>query len=455
MTARRDRGLCFAPPWQGGADNGIDAAEFAGLMAPLGPFEARPQLAVAVSGGADSLCLTLLMHDWTLARGGSLIALAVDHGMRPAAAREAAWVRRQLLGFGIPTTILRWPGGQAAGSLQAAAREARHRLLRDHCLRRGILHLGLGHHLEDQAETFLLRLARGSGLEGLSAMDRVRPAAGINLLRPLLGVSKVRLQATLAARGLSWIEDPTNLDTKFARVRLRRLGPAMAAEGLTAVRLAGTADRLGRGQAAIDALVAAELARHALLHPAGLLHLASGVFAGCAEEVGLRLLARAVTAIGGRDYGPRLARLENLYARLRQAGFRAATLSGCRIAATPKGFWLHRETARTLPAELWPGDSLHWDGRFQVSLGRRPAGRGPLILESLGPVGRCPLNLESLGPERPIAGKSGLPAAVIATFPALRDASGLVAVPHFGYLRPDWPANLVKKCLFAPLNRLS
>lgn len=451
MSAGRDDGLSFAPPWQGGAKESLGTAEFAGLMAPLGPFEAKPQLAVAVSGGADSLCLAILLRDWAHRLGGSLLALVVDHGLRPEAAREAAWVRRQLRAFDVPTKIMRWRGGQAVGSLPAAAREARHRLLRDCCSRHGILHLAFAHHQEDQAETFLLRLARGSGLAGLSAMGPVRPTAGVNLLRPLLGVPKGRLQATLAARGLTWLEDPTNLDAKFARVRLRGLAPAMAAEGLTAARLAETASGLGRAQAAVDAWVAEHLARHGFLHPGGVLHLAPETFDGLAEEVGLRLLARAVTAIGGRTYGPRLARLEGLYARLRRAGFRAATLSGCRVAATPRGFWLHRESAKALPVELRPGEDLHWDGRFWVVLGPvEGAGKAPITLECLGHAGRRQdVDL------RLFSDNSGLPAAAVAALPALRDHLGLVAVPHFGYTRSDWPAKFVKKCLFAPLNRLT
>ena len=451
VTARRDRGLSFAPPWQGSGVDAIGTDEFAGLMAPLGPFEACPQLAVAVSGGADSLCLAVLLQDWVRARGGSLVALVVDHGLRSAAAREAVWVRRQLRTFGVPTKILRWRGDGAAGSVQAAAREARYRLLLDCSAKAGILHLALAHHLEDQAETFLLRLARGSGLAGLSAMDPVRPTAHADLLRPLLGVPKARLQATLAARGLTWIEDPSNLDSKFARIRLRRLAPVMAAEGLTAARLADTAASLGRAQAAVDASVASRLARHGRLHPGGVLHLTPDVFDDLADETALRVLARAVTAIGGRSYGPRLARLEGLYGRLRQADFRAATLSGCRIAATRRGLWLHREAAKAQPVDLRPGDSIHWDGRFQVALGRSPEVTGDrLTLESLGPTDR----LQSLDMTRN-TGIVGLPAAAIAAFPALRDDLGLAAVPHFGYIRPNWPAKLLKKCLFAPLNRLS
>ena len=156
------------------AANAVGSAEFADLMSELGPYEAKPALAVAVSGGADSLALAILLRDWVRDRDGSLLALVVDHGLRAESASEAAWVAKSLRSLNIPTRVLRWTSaGQHAGSLQAVARAARYELLGAACARRGVLHLALAHHLQDQAETFLLRLSRGSGLEGLGAMAPV------------------------------------------------------------------------------------------------------------------------------------------------------------------------------------------------------------------------------------------------------------------------------------------
>src|SRR5580700_10131771 len=148
----------------------VAAAEFAGLMAPFEPFEARPRLAVAVSGGADSMALALLAQRWAEARGGELTALTVDHRLREAAAGEAAQVGRWLGQRGITHRILVREDGHPRGGVQAAARDARYRLLESWCREAGVLHLLVGHHREDQAETLLLRLARGSGLDGLAGM---------------------------------------------------------------------------------------------------------------------------------------------------------------------------------------------------------------------------------------------------------------------------------------------
>src|SRR5438445_7778340 len=139
-------------------------------MAPFGPFEASPVVAVAVSGGRDSLALALLAQDWTRARGGSVIGLVVDHGLRAEAAAEAAATLCVLSQQGIDGAILHWSGVKPSSGLQEAARVARYRLLRDECRRRGILHLLLGHHADDQAETVAMRAARRSGPDGLAGM---------------------------------------------------------------------------------------------------------------------------------------------------------------------------------------------------------------------------------------------------------------------------------------------
>ncbi len=222
----------------GGPAAPIDAAEFAALMAPLGPFEANPRIAAAVSGGADSLALAVLLHDWARPLGGHITALTVDHGLRPEAAAEARFVARTLEPLGLAHQTLRWRGAKPGANISAAARRARYDLLSRRCEQRGLLHLALGHHLDDQAETFLLRLGRGSGLDGLAAMAPIVELPGLRLLRPLLGLPKVRLEATLRARGLDWIEDPTNRDPAQARARLRQLLPGLALEGLTAARRA-------------------------------------------------------------------------------------------------------------------------------------------------------------------------------------------------------------------------
>jgi tRNA(Ile)-lysidine synthase len=440
----------------------LSAAEFAACMAALAPFEPRPEVAAAVSGGPDSLALTILLHDWVTARDGRLTAFTVDHGLRPEAAREAAWVGRLLRSHGIAHRVLRWEGPKPAAARQAAARAARYRLLLAACEAAGILHLALAHHLEDQAETFLLRLGRGSGLDGLAAMAAVRETSGLRLLRPLLACPKARLRATLEARGLDWIEDPSNDDSAYARVRLRRLLPVLAGQGLTPARLGGASRHLGRARAALEGEVAAVLARAVRPDPAGFLELDPAVLAGASAEVALRALARCLMAVGGGDFAPRLERLERLHARLAAGLDRGVTLGGCRLLPRAEGSgprWLVvREAGRAAEAALPPAGRLLWDGRFELVLAPPEGGAGAQGgTLTVGPLGSAGWRGLAAALEQAGAGERAarIPAPARAALPALRDAGGLAAVPPLGYFRDHGTAKRLKLCRFTPTNGLT
>jgi tRNA(Ile)-lysidine synthase len=239
--------------------------DFAALMAPFAPFEPRPLLAVAVSGGGDSMALALLADAWARARGGAVTALTVDHGLRPEAAAEAAQVAAWCAARGIAHVILTHTGPVPRSGVQAAARAARYRLLEAWCRAHRVLHLLLAHQRDDQAETVAIREAAGSGLDGLAGMAAISERDAVRLLRPLLEVPRARLRDVLIGRDQEWIEDPSNRNPAFTRVRVRGdLG--RAAPGSSAAHLAATAARLGRARAAREAEDAAALARLLMLH---------------------------------------------------------------------------------------------------------------------------------------------------------------------------------------------
>lgn len=399
-------------------------------MAELGSFESAPRLAVAVSGGADSLALALLAHDWAGERGGAVLALTVDHRLRPESAAEAEEVGCRLAGLGIAHRILVRHGDVPAADLQAEARRARYALLGEACAGEGILHLLVGHHREDQAETLLLRLAAGSGPAGLAGMAPLRPTAWGRLLRPLLSVPRAALEAFLVSRGLDWVDDPSNRNPAFARVRMRRLASSLAAEGITAERLVSAAARLGSMRDAVEAAAAEAALRHVVLHPAGFARLRPAGLRGLPEAVGLRLLERLLLAVGGEDYGPRRERLERLHGLLCGGLSSARTLAGC--AVVPQGggegeVVICREPSRAAaPVALVPGARLRWDNRFEVvAAADAPAG---FSLGALGPRGWRKA-IARMAPARP----ERIPACVRSALPALYGDGGIFAVPHLGY----------------------
>jgi tRNA(Ile)-lysidine synthase len=315
-------------------------------------------LVLAVSGGPDSTALLVLAARWAkrLKRAPKLVAVTVDHGLRTEAAREAATVGRLARRLGIAHRTLRWRGRKPKSGLQEAARQARYRLLAQAAARAGYGHILTAHTLDDQAETILFRLARGSGVTGLAGMAHASPvpvngAHTIFLVRPLLAIPKARLVATLKVARIGYSEDSSNFDPRFARVRLRTLLPALAREGLDARGLARLAARIRRVESTIEVAVAA--ARAALAPPpwpqGGPIVFATARFAGLPAEVGLRLLGRAIAHAG--DEGPvELAKLETLYDTLRQAnsGLRR-TLAGALITLSSEQLTVERAPPRRGP----------------------------------------------------------------------------------------------------------
>ncbi|TYO63290.1 tRNA lysidine(34) synthetase TilS [Bradyrhizobium hipponense] len=297
-------------------------------------FKTAPALVLAVSGGPDSVALMWLAARWqrSLARGPRLLVVTVDHGLRPEAAREAREVKRQAAALGLTHRTLRWRGAKPKTGLPAAAREARYRLLAQAACAAGASHVLTAHTRDDQAETLLMRLLRGSGIAGLSAMARLAERDGIVLARPLLDVPKSQLVATLKRAKLGFADDPTNRDTAFTRPRLRALLPQLATEGGDIRNLARLAARLARANAAVEVL--ADGAERFLRlrdrgdapHDLGGRSFEAAGFAALPEEVRLRLLLRAINALGHE--GPaELGKVESLLAALDQAiaGARTAT----------------------------------------------------------------------------------------------------------------------------------
>jgi tRNA(Ile)-lysidine synthase len=399
------------------------------LFAPLAPFAT---LILAVSGGADSMALLHLVVRWAKRhprKNRKIVVATIDHGLRPGSRREAEWVGEAARALGLTREILTWRGQKPATGVQEAAREARYRLLSELAQgerARGTVGVLTAHTEDDQAETFLMRLARGSGLDGLAAMSASRPLDGdaaCQLVRPLLAVPGARLKATLQAAGLSWIEDPSNDSERFERVRLRGAKEALAALGLSPDALALSAQRLARVRAALEhAAGALQTAAQLDLHGGAYASLEARAFLDAPEEVRLRLLARLIAAFGGRSEPVRLAKLESLVERMNDPAFPSTTLGGAMLVRLAKEIIVHREPGRSaLPEiELPPGKSAEWDGRFRVTADAELA--MPLVVAPLGRSGFAQLRQQ-------LERAARLPARAAATLPAFWQGDRLLAVP--------------------------
>jgi tRNA(Ile)-lysidine synthase len=389
-------------------------------MAPCAPFEPAPHLAVAVSGGRDSMALALLAAEWTAARGGTLLGLTVDHGLRAEAAAEARQVGRWLAARGIPHRILRHDGPPPAAGIQQAARTIRLALLAAACRAAGILHLLLAHHRDDQAETVAIRAGRSSGPDGLAGMAPCRETDGPRLLRPLLGMARTRLAATLEARGQAWIDDPSNGDPRYQRVRLRRAGidaEALLTVAADAARVRADAERRVARAAADLVWVAPE--GYAIVDAAGA--------AALPDDIAGRLLQGVIASIGSPGpHGVRGEAIGRLRATLADM-VAARTLGGCRVVPRRGALLVCREMRAVGPdvAVAGPG-ILRWDGRFVIAV---PPGM-PISCR-VAPVGAA-----RPGPDR----LSGVPGPARPSLPGIWDGDALLAVPATGWhAREDVP----------------
>jgi tRNA(Ile)-lysidine synthase len=406
----------------------LSPERFAGLMARLGPFERAPHLAVAVSGGPDSLALTFLLAEWAHSRNGRLDALTVDHRLRPESTGEALHVGRWLAQLpGVTHRVLTWTDPKPESGIQAAARAARYRLLAAYCRDQAILHLCVAHHRDDQHETHRLRQGHGSGPLGLAGMSALRPLDGVRLLRPLLNVAKAELVALLEARGQAWISDPSNANPAFERVRLRESATRETATGETAP--AGAAlHRLGLERQRLEAEAARLLAERLTLHPSGWAELGE-----LPDSEAARLaFGGLLQSLGGNDYPVSDDRRREALARLGkdEAGF---TLGGCHLKrqagqGAPKVQVYRDWGAIRDRLEPIPGTSALWDGRFNVTITPDLAPNSGLTIARLGEHG-----LRQLGRLGHPQAAFGIPEPARKALPALWRQDRLVAVPFLGF----------------------
>lgn len=317
------------------ADDPLTFDEFSAYMTDSFPFllGSGEPVAVGVSGGGDSMALVALLKEWGAAHSVPLYALTVDHGLRPESSAEAANVSGLLSSWGLSHATLRWEGEKPQSRIQELARAARYRLMGEFCRSKKIRYLFLAHHADDQMETFLYRLAKGSGVDGLTGMSPCQDfeEEGITLLRPLLNVPHSRLLATCQERHIEWIEDQSNVSLRFVRGRLRGAREVLAQEGLTVPRILSAMRRFDRIVKFADQVTETEYKNNLIEKETERIVMSLGGLKRLPEEVVLRIFKKLILEIGGKKtYPPRLQDLEALVHRfLSGSEFKGATIGGC------------------------------------------------------------------------------------------------------------------------------
>ncbi len=325
--------------------------------------------ALGVSGGPDSMALMALFAQWRKRTEDErpAVVVAVDHGLRPEAAEECAYVSEVAEHFGLDARILRWRPAAGTAISQTTAREGRYRLVFETMRRHGLSHLLLAHHRDDQAETIVMRFLNGSGLDGMAGMARTTARDGVVIVRPLLEFSKAELRAWLDRAGLASFDDPSNLDARHERTRIRQLMPLLAEAGGTVEAITRFSERCVRAGDALETIAKRLTTDHFKIDAFGFGTLSFQPVADAPAEIRIRVLRRAIEAVCGvREL--RLERLERAQSSLFDLDSPGLTLSGCRFNRHDDVVTICREARNLprLPRQLSPGDDIVWDNRFRV-----------------------------------------------------------------------------------------
>jgi len=369
-------------------------------------------IGVALSGGGDSVALLHLCR----AAGVRVEAVTVDHGLRADSAAEAAAVAADCARLGVRHEVRVWQHGAVPGNLMDAARRARMELIRDWAVARGIGVVALGHTRDDQAETLLMGLARAAGIDGLAGMRPAWEEGGVRFVRPLLDAGRAELREWLAAKAIGWVDDPTNENDRFARVKARKAVAMLEPLGISVSGLAAVARNLAEAREALEAATA-DAASRVVTEAAGALAFDAAGFSALPAELRRRLVVAALAWIARADYAPRADAVARLAAAICEG--RDATLWGCRLR---RGV-LMREAKAT-----GAGAGALWDGRWVIEGPWRPG----LAVRSLGVDG-----LRACADWRAI----GLSREVLAVTPAIWHDETLVAAPLAG-LENGWSARI-------------
>lgn len=380
------------------------------------------KLGVAVSGGSDS---TALLHGLQAVLGDrvQLYVATVDHGLRPEAAEEAQAVAASSAALSLKHDTLKWTGWDGAGNLQDQARRARYGLLAEWARAHGLDAVVLGHTADDQAETLLMRLGRSSGIDGLSGMAAVREFDGVRFLRPLLGVTRAELRAFLTGRGIGWIDDPSNENGNFTRIRARRALGELDDLGISARGLSDVAANLAEAREALAYFAHDAACALVRIDGGDVLFDITG-FVQLPAETQRRLLVHAFGWINQRVYPPRRAPVGDALAAIAEK--RPVTLAGCRVLHGGDSFRICREF-NAVRDEVCPIDGL-WDGRWRITGDALEGGE----IRPLGEAGLA---------QRPTWRETGRPHAALIATPALWQGGELVAAPLAG-AGGSWRADL-------------
>jgi tRNA(Ile)-lysidine synthase len=390
-------------------------------------IEPGETIIVGVSGGSDSLALTLLLNNWCKTRNNRLIAVTIDHGLRKESQQESLYVAKLLEDLDIKHHILTWQGTKPSSNIMAHARNARYELLTNFCKTYQARYLFIAHNKEDVAETFMINLRRGSGLDGLAALKKYTQKNEVTIIRPLLNISRFTLREYLEGQKITWIDDPSNENEKFERIKIRKL---LGEDDLLIdrINLAGSHLRLVKNF--VDKKIFESLLDVTKCYEFGVVQLDLQKFLDLGEYEIITILAKILQLVSGSYQKPRYQNLLSLIPRIKMENFKAATLMNCKIMLHKKNFLLiYREDKNTQKIDIQQQSQMLWDKRVNINLPKSFLGKDYHI-ETMSARGWQTLDKSKITIDKVLI---NMPKSVFYSFPVIKHLERIVYIPYLDY----------------------
>ena len=389
------------------------------------------KIAIAVSGGVDSMVLMNLAKESDSLNDKNVFILVVDHGLRAESKQEAKFVKNEAKKLGFPTRILKWKGSKPNKRIQEEARNKRYSLLINFCRENNINNLYLAHHLDDQIETFLFRMFRGSGLQGLTSFSSSYERNGLTLIRPLIDTPKSELISYARRKKINWVEDPSNENQKYDRVKLRKVLPLIYKEGFDKKVFLKSVKKLRLANQALDQITKEFVLQYVIINKNISVFIKQELFLTAPEDVKLRVLQNTIRIFSGeRYYSPNYLKILNLMNWARNDNdISAKTLGGTIFRKRKGGLILYKEVKKLndiKPIKLSKSKYKAWDNRFLIKINKSVKGE----ISYLGNEGVKILKSKKILGKK---GFNGIPLTALYSIPAMWDGKRLISAPFFDY----------------------
>ena len=426
------------------------------IMDSFGPYEKNPHLAVAVSGGCDSLCLAILAKEWTQTKGGKITALIVDHGLRKNSKKECKETQNILKKRKIFSQCFQWKLSKIPKSgVQEKAREFRYNIFEDWCFKKNIVHLLVAHHFEDQKETFLMRLNDNSNIYGLACMPKILLKKKIRILRPFLDFKKKEIIEYLKEKRINWLEDPTNVSSKYFRNRLRKILPTLKKKGLTDNKLKKILKRAQRERKKIEKKSIAWLIKNVEIDTLGYATISFDSLKLLNKDDFIFIFSRILNVISGSLYPTKSKYVYNFYKKIKSnENIKNTNLGGCHVFIFKKILYICREIFKKNRKQKinFQFNKIIWDNRFEIEYKKN---KNFFLKEELGKtvfIEQLQKNgwSEVLLKNDKLKKKFMIPNKIILSLPAIKNKKNdVLYVPHLKYY-----SNVKSKKEFSNMNFL-